>query len=112
MCLPALSRHAFWQGSAANVLRIDPLDWMEANVEPEGYARESGWPGLKPPARRGSRHFRGICWTGHLLFFCLLDKPMCLVARVNRPDVLANLGYDEETLRRLAPDVIEVSLDA
>ena len=61
---------------------------------------ESGWPVSTSGAQRIASLFE------HLL------QGADVFVHGYRPDVLANLGYDEETLRRLAPDVIEVSLDA
>ncbi len=89
----------FLAGFGANVLRIDPPDWTEANVEPE-VTLGKRLAGLD--LRRAEKR---------VTFEHLLQSADVLVHGY-RPGALAGLGYDEETLRRLAPDVIEVSLDA
>lgn len=89
----------FLAGYGAEVLRIDPPDWDEPGVVPEvTLGKRCTRVNLKTSAGRE-------CFTG------LLRQADVLVHGY-RPTALAALGFDEETLRKNAPGLIDVSLDA
>jgi crotonobetainyl-CoA:carnitine CoA-transferase CaiB-like acyl-CoA transferase len=89
----------FLAGYGAEVLRIDPPGWDE--------------PGVVPEVTLGKRCTRLDLRTsmGRERFTTLLRQADVLVHGY-RPKALAALGFDEETVRRIAPGLIDVSLDA
>lgn len=89
----------FLAGYGAEVLRIDPPDWDE--------------PGVVPEVTLGKRCTRLNLKTstGRECFTALLRQADVLVHGY-RPSALANLGFDEKTLRKITPGLIDVSLDA
>jgi crotonobetainyl-CoA:carnitine CoA-transferase CaiB-like acyl-CoA transferase len=89
----------FLAGYGAEVLRIDPLSWDE--------------PGAVPEVTLGKRCARLDLKTSpdRECFTALLRKADVLVHGY-RPTALATLGFDEESLRKIAPGLIDVSLDA
>jgi hypothetical protein len=86
-------------GFGANVLRIDPPDWEE--------------PAVVPDVTLGKRcaRLRLDSPEGRAPFERLLGEANLLIHGY-RPGALDRLGYDEAERRRIAPDLIEVSLDA
>jgi hypothetical protein len=89
----------FLAGYGAEVLRIDPPDWDE--------------PALVPEVTLGKRCARLNlkASTGRESLTALLQHADVLVHGY-RPTVLAALGFDEETLRKINPGLIDVGLDA
>lgn len=89
----------FLAGLGATVLRIDPPDWDE--------------PGAVPDVTLGKRCARLDLKTpsGHATFAGLLANADVLVHGL-RPDALDSLGFDAATRARLAPGLVDVSLDA
>lgn len=89
----------FLAGYGAEVLRIDPPGWDE--------------PGVVPEVTLGKRCARLDLGTpaGRDRFEALLQESDILIHGY-RPDALAALGYDEQSLQQLAPGLIDVSLDA
>ena len=86
----------FLAGYGAEVLRIDPPDWDEPGVVPEvTLGKRCTRVNLKASAGRE-------CFTG------LLRQADVLVHGYH-PSALAALGFDEETLRKNAPGLIDVS---
>jgi len=86
-------------GYGANVLRIDPPGWDEGNVVPDiTLGKRCARLDLKRDADR-------------VVFEELLAGADVLVHGY-RPDALENLGYDETRRRRIAPELIEVCLNA
>jgi len=86
-------------GFGAEVLRIDPPGWEEDNVVPD--------------ITLGKRcaHLRIDEPIGRARFEALLGEADILVHGY-RPDALDRLGYGTAARRRIAPDCIEVALDA
>ena len=89
----------FLAGYGADVLRIDPRDWEE--------------PGVAPEVTLGKRCARMDLKSrsGRALFESLLSTADVLVHGY-RPGALAALGFDDEARRRIAPGLIDVSLNA
>lgn len=89
----------FLAGLGATVLRIDPPDWDE--------------PGAAPDVTLGKRCARLDLKTpsGHTTFAGLLAGADVLVHGL-RPGALDALGFDAATRERLAPGLVDVSLDA
>lgn len=89
----------FLAGFGAQVLRIDPPWWNEPGVEPEVTLgkRRAGLDLTKLQDRK--------------VFEALVAKADVLVHGY-RPGALSGLGYDPETLRKMAPHLIDVSLCA
>ena len=89
----------FLAGFGADVLRIDPPGWGEPGVEPEVTIgkRRAGLDLTRPDDRR--------------TFEALLADADVLIHGY-RHGALAGLGYDDESLRRIAPDLMDVSLNA
>lgn len=86
-------------GFGANVLRIDPPGWDEAIVVPEiTLGKRCAFLDLKKESDRA-------------VFEELLAGADVLVHGY-RPDALENLGYSESRRRSIAPELIEVCLDA
>lgn len=86
-------------GFGAEVLRLDPPDWDEPGVEPEvTLGKRCAGLDLRSSADRA-------------VFEALLGRADVLVHGY-RPGALAGLGYDTERLRRIAPALTEISLDA
>ncbi len=86
-------------GFGATVLRIDPPDWSEPNIVPD--------------ITLGKRCCHLDLQNKHdrLRFEQLLHKADILIHGY-RPYALENLGYDQITRQQIAPNLIEVSLDA
>ncbi|WP_375282084.1 CoA transferase [Pseudooctadecabacter sp.] len=86
-------------GFGADVLRIDPPSWDELGVVPEVTLgkRCAGLDLTDAPDRA--------------TFEALLSKADVMVHGYRR-DALAKLGYDTDGLRRIAPHLIDVSLNA
>jgi crotonobetainyl-CoA:carnitine CoA-transferase CaiB-like acyl-CoA transferase len=89
----------FLAGYGAQVLRIDPPDWDEPAVVPE----------VSLGKRCARLDLRAA--EGRARFEALLAQADVLVHGY-RPGALAHLGYDAAALRRLAPALIDVCLDA
>lgn len=89
----------FLAGLGATVLRIDAPDWDE--------------PGAVPEVTLGKRCARLDLKTpsGHAAFTGLLAHADVFVHGL-RPGALDALNLDEATRERLAPDLVDVSLDA
>jgi hypothetical protein len=89
----------FLAGFGAQVLRIDPPWWNEPGVEPEVTLgkRRAGLDLTKPQDRK--------------VFEALVAKADVLVHGY-RPGALSGLAYDPETLHKMAPHLIDVSLCA
>ncbi|MGV2287594.1 CoA transferase [Trinickia sp. YCB016] len=89
----------FLAGLGATVLRIDPPDWDE--------------PGAVPDVTLGKRCARLDLKTpsGHAMFAGLLANADVLVHGL-RPGALDALRFDAATRERLAPGLVDVSLDA
>lgn len=86
-------------GFGADVLRIDPPGWDEANVVPEiTLGKRCAMLDLTDAADRDT-------------FERLLAEADLLVHGY-RPDALANLGYDTQARQALKPGLVEVTLDA
>lgn len=86
-------------GFGADVLRIDPPGWDEANVVPEiTLGKRCACLDLREAADR-------------TVFEQLVAQADILVHGY-RPQALAGLGYDTDALRSLRPGLIEVTLDA
>lgn len=89
----------FFAGYGADVLRIDPPGWQEPGVVPEvTLGKRCARLDLKSRSDRSS-------------FESLLAQADVLVHGY-RPDALAHLGYHDEIRRRIAPGLVDVSLDA
>lgn len=89
----------FLAGYGAEVLRLDPLDWNEASLEPEvTLGKRCAGVDLKTPSGRES-------------FKSLLRQADVLVHGY-RADALAGLGFDDAARRALQPGLIDVSLNA
>ncbi|MEE9375354.1 MAG: CoA transferase [Rhizobiaceae bacterium] len=86
-------------GFGANVLRVDPPDWEEANIIPD--------------VTLGKRccHLDLKTDDGRTAFERLLSTADIFIHGY-RPDALERLGFDEHTRAALAPNLIEVCLDA
>jgi len=89
----------FLAGFGADVLRIDPPGWNEANVEPE-VTLGKRLAGLDLRRTEGRSTFERLL------------KGADVLVHGYRPGALARLGYDKERLRSIAPHVIEVTLNA
>ncbi|WP_455812908.1 CoA transferase [Pseudomonas graminis] len=89
----------FLAGLGAEVLRIDPPGWQE--------------PALEEEISLGKRCARLDLKSseGRQQFEQLLSQSDVLVQGY-RADALSNLGYDTETLQRLRPGLVDVSLNA
>jgi len=86
-------------GFGAEVLRIDPPGWDEANVVPDiTLGKRCSFLQLDQPADR--RIFEELLSNADLL------------VHGYRPGALDGLGYGEDARLRIAPNLIEVSLDA
>ena len=94
---PVASR--FLAGFGADVLRIDPPDWDE--------------PGVVPEVTRGKRCARLDLHTpdDRAVFERLLAGADILIHGY-RPGALDGLGFDAAKRRKLAPGLVDVSLDA
>jgi crotonobetainyl-CoA:carnitine CoA-transferase CaiB-like acyl-CoA transferase len=89
----------FLAGYGANVVRIDPPDWDEPGVIPEvTLGKRCARLDLERSEDRAV--FEGLLAAAHVL------------VHGYRPGALEALGYGEETRRALAPQIIDVSLDA
>ncbi|MCC5979162.1 MAG: CoA transferase [Salinarimonas sp.] len=89
----------FLAGFGAQVLRIDPPWWSEPGIEPE----------VTVGKRRAGLNLR--IKADCQIFEALLARADVLVHGY-RPGALERLGYGEDQLRRLAPELIDVSLSA
>ncbi len=89
----------FLAAYGADVLRIDPLDWDEPSVAPE-VTLGKRCAGLDLKSNEG----RSI--------FSELVKDADVLVHGYRPDALANMGFDRETLYELNPALIDISLCA
>lgn len=89
----------FLAGLGAEVLRLDPPGWQEPTLEEE--------------VTLGKRCARLDLKSaeGRQLFEKLLTEADVLVHGY-RADALSNPGYDTETLQKLSPGLVEVSLNA
>ena len=86
-------------GFGAEVLRVDPPEWNEPALEPETtLGKRCASLDLTVHADRNT--FEELLSTTDLL------------VHGYRPGALDGLGYGEETRRRIAPDLLEVSLCA
>lgn len=86
-------------GFGADVLRIDPPGWDEANIVPDiTLGKLCGFLSLDQSNDRA-------------VFEQLLSKADVLIHGY-RPGALDGLGYSEQIRRSIAPNLIEVSLDA
>ena len=86
-------------GLGADVLRIDPPGWAEDNVEPEiTLGKKCATLDLKEKNDR--RVFEDLLSTADVL------------VHGYRPGALDGLGLDEKTRRDIAPNAIEVTLNA
>lgn len=86
-------------GFGADVLRIDPPGWDEANIVPDiTLGKRCSFLSLDQPKDRA-------------VFEQLLSKADVLVHGY-RPGALDSLGLSEQTRRSLSPNLIEVCLDA
>lgn len=86
-------------GLGAEVLRLDPPDWQEPTLEEE----------LTLGKRCARLDLRSA--EGRQRFEALLSEADVLVHGY-RADALPALGYDAETLQKLAPGLTDVSLNA
>ncbi len=94
---PVASR--FLAGYGADVLRIDPPDWEE--------------PGIIPEVALGKRCARlDLKNTNDRKQFEILLSQADILLHGYRPGALENLGYHVTTRRTIAPELIEVSLNA
>jgi len=89
----------FLAGFGASVLRIDPPGWNEPGLEPEVTLGKK-LAGLDLRRSDDRTTFEGLLGQADVL------------VHGYRPGALAGLGYDGDRLRALAPDMIEVALDA
>lgn len=89
----------FLAGLGAEVLRLDPPDWQEPTLEEE----------LTPGKRCARLDLKST--EGRQRFEALLSEADVLVHGY-RADALPALGYDAETLQKLAPGLVDVSLNA
>ncbi len=86
-------------GFGADVLRIDPADWSEPNVVPD--------------ITLGKRCCRLDLRNEHdRTKFEQLLRGADLLVHGYRPDALDQLGYGQVVRHQIAPELIEVSLDA
>ncbi len=86
-------------GFGADVLRIDPTDWNEANVVPDiTLGKRCSRLDLRNEQDR--KKFEQLLQGADLL------------VHGYRPGALERLGYGETARKQLTPDLIEVSLDA
>ncbi len=86
-------------GFGADVLRVDPPGWDEANVVPDiTLGKRCATLDLSDPDHRAT--------------FETLVQGADLLVHGYRPDAIAGLGYDPKTLQALRPGLIEVTLDA
>ncbi len=83
----------------ANVLRIDPLDWDEGVVIPEVTVGKR-CAGLNLKSEEGRNSLRQSLRDADIL------------VHGYRPGALAGLGFDSDTLRKINPRLIDVSLCA
>jgi len=89
----------FLAGYGASVLRIDPPGWDE--------------PGVIPEVTLGKRCARlDLGRTEDRAIFEGLLSTADVLVHGYRPDALEALGYGEAARRALAPEIIDVSLDA
>lgn len=89
----------FLAGLGAEVLRIDPPDWQEPSLEEE-MTLGKRCARLDLTSRADRQQFEQ-----------LLSQSDVLVQGY-RADALSNLGYDSETLQRIRPGLVDVSLNA
>ncbi|QKJ86860.1 hypothetical protein PMPD1_1910 [Paramixta manurensis] len=89
----------FLAGLGADVLRIDPPSWEEPTLEEE----------ITPGKRCARLDLKSA--TGRSQFEALLAQADVLVHGY-RADALTLLGYDAERRQKLAPGLIDVSLNA
>lgn len=86
-------------GFGASVLRVDPYGWEEANIVPDiTLGKSCTRLDLRDQADRN-------------IFKKLLNQAHVLVHGF-RPDALAELGFELETRLGIAPNIIEVKLNA
>ncbi len=86
-------------GFGANVLRIDPPGWDEANIVPEiTLGKRCATLSLTNADDRAT--------------FETLLKQADVLVHGYRPGALDGLGYTQEVRRQLSPNLVEVSLDA
>lgn len=89
----------FLSGYGADVLRIDPPRWEEPGLVPEvTLGKRCARLDLKSPSDRAC--FESLLAQADMLVHCY------------RPGTLAHLGYAEDIRQRIAPGLIDVSLDA
>jgi hypothetical protein len=89
----------FLAGYGADVLRVDPLDWDE--------------PGVVPDVTLGKRCARlDLTATDDRAIFERLIAQADVLVHGYRPGALERLGFGETVRRELAPDLIEITLDA
>lgn len=89
----------FLAGFGAEVLRIDPPGWDEANIIP-GVSLGKRMAVLDLATDSGRARLRDLLAEADVF------------AHGYRPGALAGLGFDEDTIRALNPGVVEVTLDA
>lgn len=89
----------FLAAYGADVLRIDPPIWEEAGIIPE-VTLGKRCAGLNLNNTDDRQIFESL----------LAEADVFLHGY--RPEALSNLGYDRETLRKINPDIIDVSLNA
>lgn len=94
---PAATR--FLAGFGADVLRIDPPGWSEPGIEPE-VTLGKRLAGLDLRQADDRSTFENLLGDADVLVHGL------------RPGALAALGYGPERMRELAPEIIEVTLNA
>ncbi len=89
----------FLAGYGAQVLRIDPPSWTE--------------PGLVPEVTPG-KHCAGLNLTlpGDRAVFKRLLAQADILVHGYRPEVLSNLGFDDDERQRIRPGLIDISLNA
>lgn len=86
-------------GLGAEVLRIDPPDWDEPDAEPEvTLGKTCAKLDLRTP--EGRSQFESLLSKAHVLMHGY------------RPGALEGLGYDRSARLSLAPNLVEVSLNA
>ena len=94
---PVASR--FLAGYGADVLRIDPPGWEEPGVIPE-VTLGKRCAGLNLTVAADRAVFESLLATADVLLHGY------------RADALAGLGYDDETIRSIRPELVDVSLNA
>lgn len=89
----------FLAGYGAQVLRLDPLDWNEASLEPE-VTLGKRCAGLDLKSKDGRDAFKSLLSHADVL------------VHGYRADALAALGFDAAARRALRPGLVDVSLNA